>query len=129
MKNKNIIILVVLLIVAVLVFVFKDKLFKTKTKPVDGSNAESSSGANQSRYMLTYGSKGDEVKLLQAYITEYHSTKLIVDGIWGINTQAAFEKFAKSVEFVASSKGVTATEYKYFSPHYKYLSGKYFTQK
>ncbi|NPD47493.1 peptidoglycan-binding protein [Lentimicrobium sp. S6] len=126
-KNKKIIVFVVLLIIAVLVFVFKDKLFGTNTKTV--SNLEPSNDNPQNSYFIKYGSRGNEVKLLQAYLNEFKNEALIVDGIWGPKTQAAFESFVASVDFVNSSKGVTKDEYKSLDPHYAFLSKKWFNTK
>jgi len=128
MKNKKTIIFVVLLIIAVLVFVFKDKLFAANTKTPIGDQVDQSNN-DQSKFMLKKGSKGDQVKLVQAYMTEFFKAGLIVDGIWGANTQAAFESFASKVDFIASGQGITTAEFEYLKPQSEYLSKKYFNIK
>jgi len=128
MKNKKIIVFVALLIVAVLIFVFRGKLFGMTSK----SKAElpnSQSNDPSSKFLLKKGSRGDQVKLIQAYLNEFYGFNIMVDGIWGDKTQTAFEAFAKKVDFVSSTQGITAKEYKFFEPQFNYLSKKYFTKK
>ena len=128
MKNKKIIVFVALLIVAVLIFVFRGKLFgansKSKTEIPNQQNNNSSS-----KFLLKKGSRGDQVKLIQAYLNEFYGFNIMVDGIWGDKTQTAFEAFSKNVDFVSSTQGITTKEYKFFEPQFNYLSKKYFTKK
>lgn len=125
-KNKNIIIFVILLIVGLLVFVFKDKIFGANTNIATTPTGGSSTTSN---FLLKYGSQGDQVRLLQAYLNEYYNTGLMVDGVWGDLTQAAFESFAGKVDFVASGQGITADEFRFIEPLFNYLSAKYFNTK
>lgn len=127
MRNKKIIIFVVLLVIAVLVFVFKDKLFGASNKIV--TDPDSSTENPQHSYLLKHGSTGNQVKLIQAYLKEYRKEDLIVDGIWGDKTQAAFARFSEYGDFINSSGGITKEEYKNIEPHYPYLSHKYFNIK
>lgn len=126
-KNKKIIVFVVLLVIAVLVFVFKGKIFGTNAKI--GSDPGTLNENSPQSYLIKFGSTGNQVKLLQAYLNEFYKAGLVMDGIWGANTQTAFKSFAASVDFVNSENGVTKDEYKYLEPHYAYLSKKWFNIK
>lgn len=128
MKNKKIIVIVILLIVSTLVFVFKNKLFGNRV-PGDPYLTDSTTSSDQHKYLLTKGSRGDNVKLVQAYMNEFYQAGLIVDGIWGDHTQSAFLNLVKRVNFISSNQGITAEEFKYFQPHYNFLNTKYFNQK
>lgn len=128
MKNKKIIVFVALLILATLVFVFKNKLLGMGVSG-DLYLTDSATSSDQHKYLLTKGSRGDKVKLIQAYMNEFYQAGLIVDGIWGGHTQTAFLNLVKRVNFISSNQGITAQEFKYFQPHYDFLSAKYFNQK
>lgn len=69
-------------------------------------------------FPLKYGSRGDAVKLLQAYMNAYFNGQLSVDGIWGAKTQIAYALMHHQVEFIASSEQITETEFNnYIQPH------------
>ena len=134
--HKKTLIGVIVAIVAILLFLFKDKLFAlVGANPLSGESGGGTTPTNAntataaSGFLIKKGSRGDKVKFLQAYMNENHNEKLVVDGIWGANTQAAFARLVVKVPAFGSANGLTADEYKFIAPHEAWLREKYFTRK
>lgn len=101
-KNKK---LIIWLSVGLLVLMLLTWLMVRANKKADTSDAgtsgtggssssDSSSSATPSVFPLKYGSRGNEVKMLQSYLNEHLTVlaPLVVDGIWGPKTQAAVDR-------------------------------------
>lgn len=126
--DKKILIGVGLLVIAILAYLFKDKWFKSaiaSQSPTGNPNA----GSNV-QYLIKQGSENEKVRFLQAYMRDQHNKEnLMVDGIWGSNTQAAFKRLTEKVDAFGSPEGLTKDEYKYIAPHEAWLRQTYFTRK
>lgn len=103
MKNRGWIIgAVVMLLAALMVFLFRDKIFRRGT---GGGDADAGTSA-ESNFPLKYGSRGERVKALQAYINKMWGLApvscdympLAEDGIFGAKTEASCELFLNTKE-------------------------------
>lgn len=50
---------------------------------------------------LSKGSEGDEVKYLQGLLNSFFTTKIIVDGVFGSNTEARIQRFQTACNIAA----------------------------
>ena len=95
-----IIIGIIILIIIVIIIYNKNKataatVMLNKNAGVSASNDLNKNVAVStpvSPFPLQYGSKGNEVKTLQAYLNANYNEALVLDGIWGPKTGAAVLK-------------------------------------
>ena len=93
---------VVMLLAALLVFLFRDKIFRRST----GGDADAGASVENDNFPLKYGSRGERVRKVQAYINQMFALApvsrdympLAEDGIFGAKTEAACELFLNTKE-------------------------------
>ncbi len=97
------IIIGIVLLVIIAIIIYSKNKSATNTlntnSSVSSSNNLNTNVANStpvSAFPLKYGSRGNEVKALQAFLNTNYNEKLVVDGIWGPLTGAAVLKDLKT---------------------------------
>ncbi|HPG11698.1 MAG: hypothetical protein PHU97_08435 [Bacteroidales bacterium] len=111
----------VVAVIAIITYVFLKKNKADSSGGSTGSNSgngnsidttpQSVTGSNGTVYInecsfpLSKGSKGEQVLFLQAYMSKYEGKDLTLDGIWGRNTDIAFEEVERFKGTMAPASG------------------------